>query len=237
MSHGLHSEPSDQWVTQEVTKEILQSGDCGGHAHTRSCINIQWIWPRLVPHSQDYKNVHTFWRHHLWRLNAETHHSAESLQQTHSAYLSDPRSGWQKCLHSSSAGRRKLKMCEQMRVFIFPQRKTWQIVPGGSLTCLLIKLCILKFTQKAETQACACTYTHTHRMTRVNKVCRLKSFWHTSAVCWHCSLILQHRSGRCVSRLCVLRLLWWTCFKLWTSSWKMFGLIADGSCPPSCKAV
>lgn len=169
MSHGLHSEPSDQWVTQEVTKEILQSGDCGGHAHTRSCINIQWIWPRLVPRSRDYKNVHTFWRHHLWRLNAETHHSAESLRQTHSAYLSDPRSGWQKCLHSSSAGRRKLKMCEQMRVFIFPQRKTWQIVPGGSLTCLLIKLCILKFTQKAETQACARTYTHTHRMTRVNK--------------------------------------------------------------------
>lgn len=117
------------------SQEIPQSGDCGGHTCTRSCTNVQWMWPHLLPHSQDYKNAHTFWTHHLWRLNAETHHSAESFQQTHSAYLSDPRSRWQKCLHSSSAGRRKLKMCEQICIFIFPQRKPWQIVPGSSLTC------------------------------------------------------------------------------------------------------
>lgn len=72
-------------------------------------------------------------------------HSAES-QHTHSAYLSDSQCRWQKHLHSSSAGRRKLKMCEQMCMFIFPQRKTWQIVPGASLACFIIKSCILKFT-------------------------------------------------------------------------------------------
>lgn len=65
VSHGLHVGSSDHWVTEEVTKEIPQSDDFGGHTRARCWqMWIQQCW--ITPQTH---HTHTWQKClHSWKL-------------------------------------------------------------------------------------------------------------------------------------------------------------------------